>query len=125
VADVTLPIPQISPATIDTWRTDAPITVIAAGYRITIPEGTLSDGASIPRICWPIVSPFEVSVIAPFVHDLLYQRLGKIDDFTTVGRNVVDRIFYDLMKQENVWWWRRWLAFRAVRIFGGSHWKAA
>lgn len=120
---MTLPVPSISPVTVDTWQLDADLTVVAAGYAITVPKGFVSDGASIPRICWPFISPFEDSVVAPFVHDFLYSNAGLIDLKTRVTRNVVDRIFYDLMKQENVWWWRRWVSFRAVRLFGTSHWN--
>ncbi len=89
------------------------------GIDILIAEGYITDLASIPRLLWRVIAPFELSITAPLVHDFFYQYAGC----GIYSRKDVDQIFLQLMKEEYVSWWRRTIAYRAVRIFGGSHWK--
>lgn len=86
---------------------------------LLIPDGYITDLASIPRLLWRIIAPFELSIAAPLVHDFLYQNGGC----RTFTRSDVDLIFLWIMEKEGVVWWRRNLAYPAVRVFGGSHWK--
>jgi len=89
------------------------------GIDLSIAEGYITDLASIPRLLWRVVAPFELSITAPLVHDLFYQNTGC----GIYSRKDVDLIFLQLMKREGVSWWRRSIAYHAVRIFGGLHWK--
>lgn len=114
---------------------------LADDFEIETSKGTLSmpggfefDLASIPRAFWWLLAPFELSVAAPLVHDYLYSNAGK----ATVGsssetgnqecsrvkltRADVDLLFLELMKYENVPWWRRLPAYAAVRVFGELAW---
>jgi hypothetical protein len=85
-------------------------------YVLTIPKGFAFDLSSIPRAVWPVLAPFELSIVAPLVHDFLYGRSGKLPD-RTFSRLEVDTLFYNIMLTEGVAKWRAGAAFRAVRIF--------
>lgn len=43
------------------------------GERIVVPIGATSDGASIPRMAWPLLAPFGDYWLACVVHDWLYR----------------------------------------------------
>lgn len=86
---------------------------------IMITAGFLTDLASIPRILWNIIAPFELSTEAPVVHDFLY-RNGGLGKYT---REQADQIFLELMAKEGVVWWKRHVAYRAVRLFAWGSWK--
>jgi hypothetical protein len=115
------------------WRLDEDLVVTSYGWTLVVPKGRVSDGASIPRVFWPIMDPFELSVAAPFVHDELYGSGGVIRA-SDVGvpaerethhftRNDADNFLYDVAAQEGVWWWRRSLARRMLRWFGAGNWN--
>lgn len=116
------------------------------GAWIVIPEGLQWDLASIPRFFWRVVSPHELSLIAPLVHDWLYIRDGKVEvtlhhpfmktepmnsDSPNVSRRMnrsytrkeADSIFLQFMLRQQVPKFRARLAHRAVRMFGGRYWK--
>ena len=97
------------------------------GHDITIPEGFLFDLASIPRFFWRFVAPFELSIVAPLLHDFLYRYAGQppagtVGNGRTYSRSDADHLFRHVMKLEGVPSWRRNAAFRAVRMFGGGAW---
>lgn len=93
--------------------------VIRAGFK--------TDLASIPRILWRIIAPFELSITAPLVHDYLYRNSGRITCAASgirrkLSRSDTDKLFGQIMEDENVSWWRRAAAYRAVRMFAGLAW---
>jgi len=93
---------------------------------ITIPAGYRFDLASVPRWAWRLVAPFELSLVAPLVHDVLYEQLGRADmdsDAPALTRKQVDQVFLHLMEREGIPAFRRRLAYRAVRMGGGMPWK--
>lgn len=102
------------------------------GWTITAKKDFVFDLASVPRFLWAIISSFDLSLIAPLYHDLLYRNGGLLPDgqlspvknpphrFT---RKEADRILYELMKKAQVIWWKREAAYRAVRTFSGFAWK--
>ena len=94
------------------------------GIDITIPKGFVTDLASIPRALWRLIAPFELSLTAPIVHDLLYRSSGTWGGLA-LTREQVDGLFRDIMADEGVSWWRRTLAYRGVRLCGGGSWGAA
>lgn len=114
-----------------TWTVAREFTSDALGWTIIVPRGFCSDLASIPRWLWWLVAPFELSLAAPLVHDYAYAHGGRVmiltydrvRRYTYLSRGRVDRAFYELMREEGVWWWRRWAAYHAVRVFGAKHWN--
>lgn len=94
--------------------------VVAAGFRF--------DLSSIPRLLWPVIAPFELSIVAPLVHDYLDRYggsppAGSVTPPHHYDRSAADRLFRTIMKQEGVAAWRRTLAYAAVRSFGGGGWN--
>lgn len=92
-------------------------------------EGFVFDLASVPRILWVKTAPYELSILAPLFHDLLYRHGGKSGEFLTIKngeytRRDADKLFNLHMKQEGVSWWRRHPAYYAVRLFGGGSWRS-
>lgn len=100
-----------------------------ASWSMTIPAGMVTDGASVPRIFFPLIAAWDLSFSAPIVHDHLYSTGGRPKRVypygTTFSRAETDRIFRLLQEDEGVWWWRRWLSWLAVRGFGFFAWRHA
>ena len=44
--------------------------------KITVKEGFVTDLASVPRMCWAFVAPWDVARAA-IIHDLLYKRIRQ------------------------------------------------
>ncbi len=91
-----------------------------------IPAKFEFDLASIPRIIWPLIGSFELSLVAPLIHDYLYQWRGqplhhqypKLAPVAPVlTRAEADQIFLNLMLAEKVTPWKAKAAYRAVRLF--------
>ncbi len=111
------------------WRLEAPFSCPHGGSNITVPRGFEFDLASIPRAFWWLVSPFDLSIAAPLLHDFLYRYAGdppggSVSPPRTYSRRQADLVFRDIMREEGVSWWRRVAAYRAVRWFGGNAWGA-
>lgn len=89
-------------------------------------KGMVTDGASIPLAAQSIISPTLAAVNYPAtIHDAGYERQGDIraDGGTPLTRDQVDLNFYHMMLAAGVPAWKAWLAYRAVRAFGKSHWQ--
>lgn len=105
-------------------------------YQLQIPKKFNFDLATIPRFLWMLIAPFELSIIAPLVHDFLYVKKGKLyigedhqitseqtDTAIYISRLETDRIFLDHMKQEGIGKIKRYVCYYGVRWFGGMFWK--
>ena len=93
---------------------------------ITVPEGYITDLASVPRFCWIFIAPFDVARAA-VIHDILYEKINvafkakklhKISPY----RRIADKVFLEGMKsafpnQPN---WKIYACYYAVRWFGWS-----
>ncbi len=105
---------------------------------IVVPAGFISDGASIPRIFWPIIGdPWGRYGKAAVLHDWLYQKqerykkglaygTGPTDvpiTLTSITRKEADDIFLEAMKILGVAPWRRNLMYAGVRVFGWLAWR--
>lgn len=106
------------------WVLTETYTYQSEGFRLIINAGFEFDLASVPRAFWWAVSPFDLSITAPLIHDFLYLHQGKPPQDTvfparTFSRLEADRLFDRIMEQENISTWRRAIAYRAVRLFGG------
>ena len=91
-----------------------------------IPQNFEFDLASIPRIIWPLIGSFELSLVAPLIHDYLYQFHGEPVHHRhashtwfkpVLTRAEADQIFLNLMLAEKVTSWKAKAAYRAVRLF--------
>lgn len=129
VEDSGLPPPILS------YRPDRSAWVLEEDYAyadgphlLRVPSGFEFDLASVPRFAWPLIAPFELSVVAPLLHDFLYQHGGRLPDGSVVPprsytRKQADELFRVVMKQERVAGWRARLAYWAVRWFGRGCWQ--
>jgi len=100
------------------WELTSPFEYRTGGnLTIKIPEGFITDGASIPKFAYSIIgSPWtgkyaKISV----VHDFLYKK-------HLYPRKVSDKIFLNGMKILGVSWWRRRIMYTAVRLGGRFCW---
>ncbi|ELS8111650.1 DUF1353 domain-containing protein [Escherichia coli] len=87
------------------WQTERPDDVIY------VPEGYVTDLASVPRILWSVFPPHGRYAEAAIIHDWLYDNALRT-------KAEADRIFLDAMKVLGVPRWRRVLMYAAVRLFG-------
>ena len=104
------------------WRLEAAYTYRDDETTILVPAGFELDLASVPRVFWTLIAPFELSIVAPLVHDFLYRHGGKTDA-RTYTRAEADALFRRIMTAESVPAWRATLAYVAVRLFGRSAWR--
>lgn len=98
------------------------ITVIAnCGWHqwpVTVPKDTYTDFASTPKFIWGLIPPVGKHTRAAIIHDYLYTK-------HECNRQEADYVFRDLMKKNGVPFFRRWIMWLGVRIFGGGkHWKS-
>ena len=91
---------------------------------ITVPEGYITDLASVPRICWIFIAPFDVARAA-VIHDILYEKINMGFEDGAIHkrspyRRIDDKVFLEGMKSAfpNQPKWKIYACFWAVRIFG-------
>ncbi len=86
----------------------------------TIPAGFESDGVSVPRFFWRIISPpiDPRTIRAGVVHDWIYRHQPA--GWT---RRRADAVFRRILIEDGVERWRAWLAWAGVRIGGGKAWE--
>lgn len=89
---------------------------------IEVPEGFITDFASVPRIFWNIIPPFGEYSSAAVIHDFLYNRHGDVPEGKHRSRKDCDLIFLEAMEVMSVPWWKRQVMYRAVRTFGWWPW---
>jgi uncharacterized protein DUF1353 len=123
-----LPAPIISYVGGKDRRLEANYSYDDGSHVITVAAGFVFDLSSVPRAFWWLIAPFELSVIAPLIHDFLYEYGGKPPSGSvrppyTFSRLEVDNLFRRIMEDEGVASWRRTLAYAAVRIFGSRAWR--
>lgn len=109
------------------WVLEAPYAYTDGSHRIMVPQGFEFDLASVPRLFWSVIAPFELSIAAPLLHDFLYRYQGEpppgaIEPPRRYGRLDADRLFRRVMEEEGVPPWRRLLAYAAVRWLSGFAW---
>ena len=111
------------------WRLEELYVHKQKNVTVRVPAGFYFDLASVPKLFWRIIAPFELSIAAPLLHDVLYRCKGHppdhvIDpDDTIFSRAESDDLFNDVMEQEGVKAWRRKLTYWAVSVFGKCAWK--
>lgn len=88
-----------------------------AGEKITVPAGSKSDGASIPRLFWRIFPPFGRYWRAALLHDYLYR-------YTLRPKAECDKIFREAMLACGVGRLQAWIIYQGVHLFGGIAFKS-
>lgn len=114
---VRLPIFEDRNATLmETWHVEV------RGWTFDVPEGTKTDGASIPRALWGVCGhPLEAPrVYAAIVHDWLYGGGGPVG----MTRAEADAVYRDLLVAYGWGRWRAWIEWTALRVCGASHWTS-
>ena len=102
------------------------------GCKITVRKDFVTDLASVPRMCWAFVAPWDVARAA-IIHDLLYKRIRQYraekrkQEFNFEDPKVIreakrasDNVFHMAMKDANpsISGWKIAAAYYSVRMFG-------
>ena len=102
------------------WRLkeDFVFEVLETGAIHKVPAGFTFNGASIPRVFWPIVGhPMEGSFLsASLLHDWCCVKSKKAGKYTL--RVAGDALFYHMLCEAGVPFWRRAAMYLAVRLQG-------
>jgi hypothetical protein len=85
-------------------------------FGVKIPKGYITNGSSVPRIFWFVLSPFTEGFRAAIVHDYRYSHNG-------ITRYQADKEFFHNLNKCEVNIIRRSIAFVAVRLFGWLAWE--
>ena len=106
--------------------------VSAQGFEIFVKKDFVTDLASVPRMCWAFVAPWDVARAA-IIHDLLYKRIRQyrvkcskcLKNFEdpkviSAAKKASDDVFHMAMKDANpsVAGWKIAAAYYAVKMFG-------
>lgn len=95
---------------------------------ILIPEGFIFDGASVPRVFWPILDPVGILLIGSIFHDFGYTYNYLLDDgynkvFNNTSRSFFDQQIRDINTYINGSFFLNDAAWVILRLFGGIVWK--
>ena len=94
--------------------------------KITVAQGFVTDLASVPRMCWAFVAPWDVARAA-IIHDLLYKHIrqyrsagGDDKKVISAAKKAADDVFHMAMKdaEPSVARWKIAAAYYSVRMFG-------
>ena len=95
-------------------------------HKIIVDEGFVTDLASVPRMCWAFIAPWDVARAA-IIHDLLYKRIrqyrgagGDDKKIISEAKKASDDVFHMAMKDAEppVPGWKIAAAYYSVRMFG-------
>ena len=102
------------------------IGVECPAHRITCKKDFVTDLASVPRICWAFIAPWDIARAA-IIHDLLYKRIrqyrgmgGNDKKVISAAKKAADDVFYMAMKDADppVAKWKIYSAYYAVVLCG-------
>lgn len=88
----------------DFWVVTQPFTYYlgdkGSNRLVNVPEGYLTDGASVPQIFWNIIPPWGRWGQAAVVHDILCETLTILEDGKPkkITRKECDAVLYEAMK---------------------------
>ena len=103
--------------------------------KITCKKNFVTDLASVPRICWMLIAPWDIARAA-IIHDLLYKRIrqyrakeGSLDAHPNsyevvqnykTAKKEADKVFLAAMKDADpsVPKWKIYSAYYSVVLFG-------
>lgn len=109
----------------DLWVTNEEFTYFIGPVQdqkyVTVPAGFITDGASVPRMFWPIFPPWGVYGQATILHDYLcvHKQLTKNGDNPNlrIGQEEIDKVLYSAMKALGTPVWKRAIIYAAVRFY--------
>lgn len=103
----------------DLFRLLEPLEFEWRGKSFTVPAGFESDGCSVPRFLWSSVSPRidNRTLRGAIGHDWLYRT--HPEGWTKAE---ADGMFYDIIREDGLSWWKSQKAYWGVRLFGGDSW---
>ena len=98
---------------------------------ITVGKGFVTDLASVPRLAWAIMAPWDVARAA-IIHDLLYKKIrqyrwsmkdhdkGEDKKLVNGAKETADKVFHMAMKDADpkVPNWKIYCAWKSVDLFG-------
>lgn len=105
------------------------------GNKINCAKGFVTDLASVPRVCWAFIAPWDIARAA-IIHDLLYKRIreyrakeGPLSNHPNVyevintyksAKKEADKVFLLAMKDADpkVSSWKIKVAYWSVVLFG-------
>ena len=99
----------------DKWILANPLRYRWRGNQVEVPEGFITDLASIPRWAQLVIPLNGKHRSAAILHDYLMV-------VQTMSRKDTDRLFRDAMVDSGVPAWQRSIMYAAVRIFGQGPW---
>ena len=101
---------------------------LSGSERVDVPQGFVTDFASIPRGLWNVLPPTGGYGKAAVIHDFLYQ-LRKITPQSTdlpvrlCDRGEADRLLKEGMEVLGVGKFTRWVVYYGVRAGGWAAWN--
>ena len=98
------------------WRLSKPLVWESDEELIIVPEGFLTDGASIPRAVWWFASPMTGQ----------HSRAAVLHDYlcvTSSNQPETDRLFLKAMEATGVSWMKRQTMFNFVRAYQAAKGK--
>ena len=93
-----------------------PCHITCNGRSFVIPIGYRSDGASVPRFLWRLLSPCidPLTLVPSIAHDYMYEwRIGT--------RYEADLWYAEVLCRGGYPQWKCLLTFIGLRLFGGKH----
>ena len=93
--------------------------------RIVVPEGLLTDMASIPQAVHAYLDAKAKTILAPsIVHDYLYEKRGVLPDGRTFSRSEADDVLREGCLACGMRPAQAWVVRRMVGMFGGYRFAA-
>lgn len=103
----------------ETYKLKSSLTFENVWIKVTVKNGLLSNGASIPQAFWSIIGcPMGGKYVgSAIIHDALYGS-------HVLTREESDKLFIDMMEHNGVGKIKRNLMYWAVRVGGKAAWNA-
>lgn len=94
-----------------------PVSYTVDGRIVVIPPGYVTDGLSVPRMFWPVLSPYKDrrTIHASTVHDHQYE-------YHTCTRPQSDAFLRDDLVRHGFPLILSYVIWICVRLFGWTHW---
>jgi len=91
-----------------------------------VPKGFVTDGSSVPRALYAVVSPTGILLMGGVVHDYGYMhttlKIANGEDTERYTQKHLDQIFRDINIQVNGFKAINYLAYYMLRLFGWYSW---
>lgn len=117
ITDINIKVTLFTKSTRGRFAIDEDLDVMLIdGSKLTVPKGTISNGASVPKLFRGIYSNIGTYTLPAVLHDYLYEN-------NLYDRKFADRQFLIDMGKTNTNYFTKWLFYFIVRIFGGINYK--